>query len=346
MSGHQHEHRPAGTAGGQPHEHRRSGTAVGHQHEHRRSGTAGGHQHEHHAPGTAAGEQRGRLTAVLAVTLAVLATEVVGGLLADSLALLADAAHLGADAAGIGLSLLAVVWAARPATTRRTFGYQRAEILAAVVNAVVLFGLGAALLVEAVRRLLHPADSDPLVMAVFAAVAIAGNGVSLLLLQRGQARSLTVRGAYLEVLSDLLGAGAVLVAAAVIALTGFARADALAGLAIALLIIPRTVRLLREAVDVLLEATPKGVDLEQVRAHIESIPGVLGCHDLHAWTITSGVPVLSAHVVVDPTLWADGSAPQVLDRLGECLAGHFDVEHSTFQLEPVTHADHEAVLHP
>lgn len=301
--------------------------------------------HDHDHGGTAAAGQRGRLTLVLGITVTVLTAEVIGGLWSGSLVLLADAGHMAADAAGIGLSLLAVVWAARPATSKRSFGYQRAEILAAVVNAVVLFGLGAFLIVEAVRRLAHPGQPEPGIMAVFGGIAVLANGISLLLLRRGQSESLNIRGAYLEVMSDLLGAAAVLVAALVIATTGFTRADPLASLTISLLIIPRTVKLLREAVDVLLEATPKGVDLDDVREHILETPGVVSCHDLHAWTITSGVPVLSAHVVVDDRLWTDGTAAQVLDRLSDCLHGHFDVEHSTFQIEQDTHSDHEAVLH-
>ena len=309
---------------------------------------SGGHAHDHAPAGTAAAGQRGRLTLVLGITVTILVAEVIGGLLAHSLVLLADAGHMAADAAGIGLSLLAVIWAAKPTTAQRTFGYQRAEILAAVVNAVVLFGLGAFLLVEAVRRLLDPGTAEPGLMAVFGVVAVLGNATSLTLLARGQGESLNIRGAYLEVLSDLLGAAAVLVAAAVIAATGFQQADPLASLLIATLILPRTVKLLREAVDVLLEATPRGVDLDDVREHILTTPGVLGVHDLHAWTITSGNPVLSAHVVVDEELWYDGTAPQVLDRLGQCLHGHFDLRHSTFQLEAAGHADHEheGVLHP
>lgn len=301
--------------------------------------------HDHAPAGTAAASQRGRLTLVFAITVTVLVAEVVGGLLSGSLVLLADAAHMGADAAGIGLSLLAVIWAGRPATSKRSFGYQRAEIIAAVANAVVLLGLGAFLVVEAIRRLSDPGTPEPGLMAIFGAAAVAANTVSLLLLRRGQAASLNIRGAYLEVMSDLLGAAAVLVAAAVIALSGFVLVDPIASLVISLLIIPRTLRLLRDAVDVLLEATPKGVDLDDVRRHILDTDGVLSCHDLHAWTITSGIPVLSAHVVVDDRLWAAGTAPQVLDRLADCLHGHFDVEHSTFQLEQETHADHEAVLH-
>ena len=301
-----------------------------------------GHQH---GGATAARAQRGRLSVVLAITLTLFVLEVIGGLLAHSLVLLADAAHMAADSAGVGLSLLAVLWAARPASSRRTFGYQRAEILAAVFNAVLLFGLGAFIVVEAIRRIVNPANAQPGIMAVFGVLALFGNGVSLKLLARGQGTSLNVRGAYLEVLSDLLGASAVLVAAAVIAFTGFQRADPLASLLIGLLILPRTVRLLRDAVDVLLEATPKNVDLDEIREHILKTPGVLGCHDLHAWTITSGQPVLSAHVVIEAGLWHNGTAPQVLDRLDDCLRDHFDTEHSTIQLEPPTHADHEAELH-
>ena len=298
-----------------------------------------------HGGGTAASAQKGRLTAVLAITVTILLAEVVGGLLAHSLALLADAAHMTADAAGIGLSLLAVYWAGRPKTARRTFGYERAEILAAVLNAVLLLVLGVFILAEAVRRLVEPGRSSPGVMVAFGVVAALGNGASLLLLTRGQGESLNVRGAYLEVLSDLFGAGAVIAAAVVIALNGWQRADPVASMLIAVLILPRTLRLLKQAVDVLLEATPEGVDLEDVRRHICETPGVVSCHDLHAWTITSGNAVLSAHVVVNDRVWADGTAPELLDRLGECLTGHFDLEHSTFQLERESHADHEAVLH-
>lgn len=299
-----------------------------------------------HRPPTAAGEQRGRLSLVLGITVTILALEVVGGVLAHSLVLIADAGHMATDAAGIGLSLLAVWFAGRPPSDVRTFGYQRAEILAAVTNAVLLFGVGAFILIEAVRRLGHPGTATPGLMVVFGVIALAGNAASLALLRRGQGQSLNVRGAFLEALSDMLGAAAVLVAAAVIAGTGFQRADALASIFIGVLILPRTVKLLRDAVDVLLEATPKNVDLAEVRYHICDTPGVLDVHDLHAWTITSGVPVLSAHVVIADEVFADGGGARVLDRLAECLAGHFDVEHCTFQLEPASHRDHEQPVCP
>ncbi|MGZ6828025.1 MAG: cation diffusion facilitator family transporter [Mycobacteriales bacterium] len=305
-----------------------------------------GHDHAHgHGHGTLTGASAGRLRAVLALLVALLLAEVAGGLWAGSLALLADAGHLLSDAAGVGLALIAVAFAARPATPARTFGFQRAEILAAVANAVLLLSVGLGVIALSVDRLAEPHRSDPAVMAAFGALALVGNGLALLLLRGGQAHSLNVRGAYLEVLSDALGAAGVIVAAAVIATTGAQRADPAASLLVGLLIVPRTVRLLREALDVLLEATPRGVDLADVRAHIEEVPGVLSCHDLHAWTITSGTPVLSAHVVVADEVWAAGTAPQVLDRLGECLAAHFDVEHSTFQLEQGAHVEHEARLH-
>lgn len=303
----------------------------------------GSHDHGHGT--TVTGVQRRRLTVVLAISVTILVTEIVGGLLAHSLVLLADAAHMTADAAGIGLSLLAAFFASRPASAQRTFGFQRAEILAAVCNAVLLLVLGVFVLIEAARRLEHPGHTSPGLMVLFGVLAVLGNGTSLLLLRHGQGTSLNVRGAYLEVLSDLVGAGAVLLAAAVIALTGWQRADPVASLLIAALIVPRTLRLLKQALDILLEATPLGVDLDEVRRHICETPGVLTCHDLHAWTITSGSAVLSAHVVVADDAWDRGTAPEILDRLAECLTGHFDLEHSTFQLERETHADHEPVLH-
>ena len=176
-------------------------------------------------------------------------------------------------------------------------------------------------------------------------VALAANAVSLLLLRRGQAESLNLRGAFLEVASDALGAAAVIVTGVIIATTGFTRADPIASLAVGLLILPRTWQLLRETIDVLLEASPRGMDLSEVRRHMTDLSGVRDVHELHAWTITSGLPVLSAHVVVDPGIVDDGRCAAMLDRLQDCLRGHFDVEHSTFQIEPSGHAAHERPMH-
>lgn len=304
-----------------------------------------GHDHGH-APGsgTAAAGYRGRLLAVLGITLTVLVVEVVAGLLSGSLALLADAAHLGTDALGIGLALLAVRMAGRAPTVRRTFGWQRAEVLAAAVNAVLLLGLSIAVLVEAVRRLSDPPPIEAGTVLVVGALGLVANAVGLALLAGGQSKSLNVRGAFLEVLGDTFGSLAVLVAAAVVALTGQERADPIASLLIAALIVPRAVKLLRETGEVLLEGTPRGVDLAEVRRHMLAQPGVVDVHDLHAWTITSGVPVLSAHVTVEGSVTATCGGG-VLDRLHDCLREDFDVEHSTFQLEPAGHRDHEGADH-
>jgi cobalt-zinc-cadmium efflux system protein len=259
--------------------------------------------------------------------------------------LLADAAHMAADAAGIGLSLLAAHFAGRPATARRTFGYARAEILAAMANSVLLLGMAAFIITEAIRRLMYPPAVGSRLLIVFGLIALIVNMGSLLLLRRGQAESLNLRGAFLEVASDTLGSAAVVVTGVVIAVTGFTRADPIASLAVGVLILPRTWRLLRETIDVLLEASPRGMDLSEIRRHMTGLAGVRDVHDLHAWTITSGLPVLSAHVVVDPGVISDGNCAVMLDQLQDCLRGHFDVEHSTFQIEPAGHSAHERPMH-
>ena len=290
---------------------------------------------------SAAAASRGRLVAVFGLTLAIFAVEIVGGFASNSLALLADAGHMLTDVAGIGLALLAIWIGARPAGPGRTFGYQRLEILAAVVNALLLFGVGAFILFEGIRRLAEPPEVASGLMIAVALIGLAGNGVSLWLLRRARTGSLNARGAYLEVLSDFAGSAAVIVAGVVIVLTGFGAADAIASIVIGVLIFPRTWRLLRDAVDVLLEATPKGLDMALVRSHILEAPGVTECHDLHVWTITSGMNVVSAHVIVEP----DTQPAAVLDHLCQCLAGFFDIEHSTFQIETADRRPLEEVGH-
>ena len=303
-----------------------------------------GHDHAH-APGTAAAGQRGRLAVVLGLTLLVLVAEVVGAALSGSLALLADAGHMATDAVGIALALAAVTLAQRPARGRRTFGWQRAEILAAVANGLLLVAVAGYVLVAAVRRIGHPPTIGSGLMLVVASVGLVVNLLSLAVLHAGREDSLNVRGAYLEVLGDALGSVAVIVAALVIALTGWVTADVVASVVIGFLVLPRAWHLLREAFDVLLEAAPRGVDLEDVRAHMVGVDGVLGVHDLHAWTITSGLPVLSAHVVVTEEALSGGHGGRVLDALCACLGDHFDVEHCTFQLESETHSAHEFPVH-
>jgi cobalt-zinc-cadmium efflux system protein len=308
--------------------------------------TGAGHSH---APGgVGSRDDRRRLAAVLGITGSLLVLEVVGALVSGSLALLADAGHMLTDAAGLLIALLAAVLASRPATAQRTWGYQRAEVLAATVQAAVLLAVGLFVLVEGVRRLLHPPDVAAPAMVVFGAVGLAGNLASMLVLTGGRHRTnLNLRAALLEVVNDALGSAAVLVAAVVIATTGWLRADALVSILIGVLILPRTVGLLRETAEVLLEAAPRGLDLDDVRRHILELPHVHAIHDLHASQIAANLPVLTAHVVVDDSCFRDGHAPQMLDELQACVAGHFavSVEHSTFQLEPASHAEHETGTH-
>jgi cobalt-zinc-cadmium efflux system protein len=282
-----------------------------------------------HAHGSAAAAHRGKLVAVLVLSLAILVVEALGGIVSNSLALLADAGHMLTDVAGVAMALLAIWFAGRKPSNGRTFGYLRIEILAAVTNAFLLFGVAAFILFEAWRRLSEPPQIASGLMLAVALVGLAANAASLFLLRDAQRESLNMRGAYLEVMGDFIGSGAVIVAAIVIALTRWATADALASAVIALLILPRMIGLLREATDVLLEATPKGIDMDHVRGHILDAPGVIDCHDLHAWTITSGMNVVSAHVIL-----AEGADPTAtLDALCACLSDDFDIEHSTFQLE-------------
>jgi cobalt-zinc-cadmium efflux system protein len=303
---------------------------------------SGGHGHDHGLP---AGGHRRPLAIVLGISTTILIVEVVGALLSGSLALFADAGHMLTDIAGLSLALVAAVLAARPATDARTWGYRRAEVLAAAVQAAVLLAVGGFVLVEGVRRLIEPPTVASGVMVVFGVAGLLGNAVSILLLTRVQGGNMNTRAALLEVINDALGAAAVLVAATVIAVTGWARADAVASLLIGVMILPRTWKLLRETVDVLLEATPEGVDLAEVRAHILQVAHVHEVHDVHASTVASDLPVLTAHVVVDDSCFHDGHLPTLLDELQQCLAGHFDVEHSTFQFEPLGHFAHEHAAH-
>lgn len=283
-----------------------------------------------------------RLGLVLVLVLGYLVVEVAAAILTNSLALLADAGHMLTDAAGISLALLAIWFAQRPATPEKSFGYYRVEIFAAIANAIILFGVAAYILYEAVQRLAAPPEVIAGPMLVVAVIGLVVNLVSLRLLHGGAQTSLNLRGAYLEVLGDLLGSVAVIVAAVVISLTGWTPIDPIASVVIAGLILPRTWTLLREAVDILLQATPRGVKLEEVRQHVLGAQGVIDIHDLHAWTLTSGQNVVSLHAVMEPG--ADPAA--VLDELCACLTDDFDMEHSTIQLETIDRRRLEDRTHP
>jgi len=300
--------------------------------------TASAHRHVESA--AALGSRR--LLLVLALVVGFGIVEVVGGLLTGSLALLADAGHMATDAAGLVLALLAIWIARRPPTPDRSFGYDRVEIFAAVLNAGILLVVAGFIVVEAIGRLGQPQEIVGLPMLAIASVGLAVNLVSLRLLHRGAEVSLNLRGAYLEVWGDLLGSLAVIVAGLVILATGWTPIDTIASVVIAVLIVPRTWVLLREAIDVLLQATPRGVDIGEVRRHLLEANGVVDIHDLHAWTLTSGKHVVSAHVVITP----DADPTAVLDELCSCLSDDFDFEHSTIQLESVDRRRLEHAGHP
>ncbi|MGI8521821.1 MAG: cation diffusion facilitator family transporter [Nocardioides sp.] len=291
------------------------------------------------------GDHRGRLLVVLAITVAVLAVEVVGAIISGSLALLADAGHMLTDVAGLTLAVIASALARRPANDARTWGYRRAEVLAAAGQAAVLLAVGVFILIEGIRRLFEPPEVTSSAMVIFGVVGLVGNIIGLVVLSGGRGANLNMRAAFLEVVNDALGSVAVLAAAAIIAATGWLRADAVASLVIGVLIIPRTLKLLRETVDVLLESTPKGLKLADVRSRIMSLPHVHDVHDLHASQVATGLPVLTAHVVVDDSCFHDGHLGPMLDELQRCLDVDFDVEHSTIQFEAGSHADHEHETH-
>lgn len=305
-----------------------------------------GHAHAHsHGHGAGLADHRGRLAAVLAVTVAVLVVEVVGAVVSGSLALLADAAHMLTDVAGLTLGLVAAALARRPPTSTRTWGYRRAEILGAAAQAALLLAVSGYVLVEGVQRLLSPPEVASTAMLVFGVVGLSGNAVGLMLLSGVRTGNMNLRAAFLEVLNDALGSVAVLVAAVVIATTGWLRADAVASLVIGVLIVPRTLRLLRETAHVLLESTPVGLDLDAVRARLLGIEHVHEVHDLHASQVATGLPVLTAHVVVDDSCFHDGHLARMLDEIQGCLAAEFDVAHSTIQFEAGSHGAHEHDTH-
>ncbi|WP_447041708.1 cation diffusion facilitator family transporter [Streptomyces sp. DSM 118878] len=296
------------------------------------------------ASGTLSGAYRGRLLWTIAISGAITLIQVAGALLSGSLALLADAAHSLTDAVGVSLALGAITLAQRAPTPRRTFGFYRVEIFSAVLNALLLVAIFCWVLWSAIGRFSEPVEVRGGLMFAVALGGLLANLVGLWLLRDARAKSLNLRGAYLEVLGDALGSVAVIVGGLVILLTGWQAADPIASIVIGLLIVPRSYGLLRDSVHVLLEATPQDVDLDEVRRHLLAEPGVVAVHDLHGWTVTSGMPVLTAHVVVTDAALSHGYG-ELLGRLQRCAGDHFDVRHSTLQLEPLGHREEDGTLH-
>jgi len=299
------------------------------------------HDHAHSST------NRTRLTVAIGIVGVVLLVEIAGAVVSGSLALLADAGHMLSDLAGLVIALIATVVAARPATDRQTFGYQRAEVFGALINGIILVVVAVSVAIGGIARLVSgsPGEVHSVPMLVVAAIGLVANIAAMLVLRRGAENSINVRGAYLEVFGDLLGSIAVIIAAIVIMTTGFVQADAVASLAIAIMIVPRAFALLRDVLRVLSESAPVDTDVARIREHILETDGVVAVHDVHVWAITSGAPVFTAHVVVEQQVFASGRTGALLDELTGCLDQHFDVAHSTFQLEPSEHAEHEDPRH-
>jgi cobalt-zinc-cadmium efflux system protein len=281
----------------------------------------------------------------LALIVAFLVAEVIVGILANSLALLSDAAHMLTDAASIGLALVAMRLSALPARGIFTYGLRRTEILSAQANGLTLLLLSVWLTYEAVTRLVDPGPVAGGLVLITAGVGIVVNLTAAWAISKANRSSLNIEGAFQHILTDLYGIAATAAAGAVILATGWNRADPIATLVVVILVARAAWGLLKGSGHILLEGTPDSVDLDEVRRHLHELPEVVAVHDLHAWTLTSDLPVLSAHVVVTDGCLQDGSSGIVLDHLQKCLADHFDVEHSTFQLEAAQHAEHERPTH-
>jgi len=291
--------------------------------------------HDHTHVSIRSGERhRHRLLAAFCVLVVFTVVEVVAGLVTNSLALISDAGHMLTDVIGLGMALAAIQLASRGTERRhRTFGWYRLEILAALANAMLLFGVALYVVVEAVRRFGNAPEVMEGPMLVVAVLGLAANVGTFTLLRAGANESINVEGAYLEVLADLVGSVAVIAGAIVIAATGWSWVDAVVGVAIGVWILPRTWRLAGRALRILVQAAPPGMDLDAVESELSAITGVIDVHDLHVWTLTSAMDVASAHLMV--TADADGHA--VLDEARAMLQGRYGIEHATFQVEPEGH---------
>jgi cobalt-zinc-cadmium efflux system protein len=310
-----------------------------HKHDHDHSGHAGhGHDHGHeqaHEVSTRA------LKAALTLTLVVLVAEAIGGWISNSLALLADAGHVLTDAGALALSLFVAWFSRQPGNPEKTYGYLRWEILAALINGATLLGLSVWIAVEAVMRLQHPEPVGGTLMLIVAVAGLAANGLAAWWLHPVEKGSMNVRGAYLHIIGDLLASVGVIAAALIIRFTGWLAADPIASLVATALIVRGSWRLVREAVDVLLESTPSHIALGDVRAKLEGIAGVQSVHDLHVWSVSSGMVALSAHAIVP-----DNSNSQTVLEKACALLGTMGIHHVTIQIEQRDICVDDAHVHP
>ena len=296
--------------------------------------------HEHTSAISAAGRHKRPLVIALSLTAAYMIVEVIVGFAIGSLALISDAGHMLTDVAGLGMALAAIQVAQSRRSASATFGLYRLEVIAALVNTVLLFGIAAYVLYEAWQRFQDPADVPGLGLLVVATIGLAVNVVSFFLLRAGAAESLNVRGASLEVLSDMLGSVGVLVAGIILIASGWSYIDPIVGVGIGLFILPRAYRLGREALRILLEVAPADIDVDDVRRRLLAVPGVAGVHDLHVWTLTSGLRAASAHV----DLTTDADAAAVTEQATAVLGEELGIEHVTLQVEPAGTPPHERMV--
>ncbi len=304
----------------------------------------------HHGPTVEeagrSGDYRKKLWIAFGVTAVIVVVQLVGTVVTGSLALLTDTVHAITDASGLLVALIAATLMLKPPTTKRTWGFRRIEVIAALGQATLLLAIGVYAAIEGVRRLVEPPAVPPMELLVFGVLGLTANIVALAVLASSRDANFNMRAAFLEVLNDALGSLGVIVAAIVIATTGFLQADAIASLFIVALIVPRAFVLMRETLSVLMEFTPKGLDLDEVRRHIMELEHVMDVHDIHASTVATGLPVLTAHIVVRDECFASGHVAQQLKAVQECVAEHFDVavHHSTFQIETAEIAAHEPAV--
>jgi len=304
--------------------------ADAHDHDH---GSGQGHSHSHVSL-SAGGRHKGPLLAAFIVLFVFMVVEVIGGIVTNSLALLSDAGHMLTDVIGIGMALAAIHLAGRGSErSHRTFGWYRLEILAALANSVLLLGVAVYVLVEAIRRFGDPAEVLGGPMLVIAVLGLGANLVAFWLLREGSKESLNVEGAYLEVLADTVGSAGVIAGAIVLQLTGWEWVDPVVGIAIAVWIVPRTIRLAGQALRILVQAAPPGTDIDALRADLAAVDGVVDVHDLHVWTLTSDMDVASAHLMVGTSVDQHG----VLDRARDLLRERYGIGHATLQVEPEDH---------
>ncbi|HEY4535226.1 MAG TPA: cation diffusion facilitator family transporter [Enteractinococcus sp.] len=306
--------------------------------------------HQHHAPSVEESGQspdfRKKLWIAFGMTAVIVLVQFVGTIITGSLALLTDTVHALTDASGLLVALIAATLMLKPPTAQRTWGFRRIEVIAALGQAALLLAIGVYAAIEGIRRLIEPPDVPAVELLVFGILGLTANIIALTVLASSRGANFNMRAAFLEVLNDALGSLGVIIAAIIMATTGFLQADAIASLFIVALIVPRAYVLMRDTLSVLMEFTPKGLDLDEVRAHILELDHVLDVHDLHASTVATGLPVLTAHIVVKDQCFTSGHVAQQLKAVQECVSEHFEVaiHHSTFQIETADIAAQEPAV--